>query len=468
MYSYFGLTGRSRYSVIVILTLLSLFIYLYYSLSKLIVYFIYAVFAFVLFIFFQEYHFPITLIGTLLMIIHPLSNLEIYLQRKLDKNHKPLEIKFFKAYSPFYHYREEMKNSYHFDQVKKSYTERLYSQVRNATVLFLISVSLFLFINGLNKMAKTIDKFDIHLFFGQSYFIFMLFVLSLLLYKKGFRSTFRSLLLLIFPPLIYFIFYLSIPSTYKLIFGISIIIAALGSLGVFLFLYYQRVVYEYFYYFDDERNEDVYANSLFEKIAYNETFTLYGVYEINISLQNFQKLFEKVVVYANFYRFIIFAYTYSEGKVKIHTHFYYKKQKSANDFAMFLSKLYKTEVATKFVIDQNKLIFEEKFFHKPSYIKGRAVYLANLLKSLEIKKDVIIRITAYFEDDYLLKLFSNNYTDIVYIKEFSEEYHTIFINEKTPNIDYLIETKVQEILVHLMMYNGNFVRIEMFYDEYHK
>ena len=171
-----------------------------------IVYLIYGgVTTFFLFVFEEPYHLPIVFIGTLLFVLHPLSSFENYLSRVMnDEDVLPIHISIHGNYWPFYEYQKEMKNFYHLPQARKLYTRKSYLYLRQITTIGLLFFGIFLFIHGINYIANTIDDFNWFRFF-IFYGVIIIFILAFYSFKKGFTSTFRTLVISVFPVIIYLI-----------------------------------------------------------------------------------------------------------------------------------------------------------------------------------------------------------------------------------------------------------------------
>jgi len=113
--------------------------------------------------------------------------------------------------------------------------------------------------------------------------------------------------------------------------------------------------------------------------------------------------------------------------------------------------------------DPNKEIYEKTFFHHPDYIIARAQSLAELLKELGNKTKIIISFIVYFELDDELELFSKEFP-VTHLDDLSEEdYLTVRIDIPSINVDYMIESKIREVLLGLLIHHGKFVRISVFY-----
>lgn len=439
-------------------------VYVFGGVPKMIIYIIYgALTSFFLFAFDEPYHLPIVFIGTLLFILHPLSAFENYLAEKmLPEDVLPIRISIHGSYWPFYAYFKEMKNFYHLPQARKLYTKKTYLHLRQFTTLMLMFAGIFLYIRGISFIANSLDDFSWENFF-IFYAVIIVFILAFYTFKKGFTSTFRTLGISLFPPMIYLILASSFPNVIKYTFASSVLVLGLIVSIIELVKYYQRVAYDVYHYYDVDQQLDVYANALFEPLVYNETFTKCGHYQIKVSLETFQKHFHDILVYSNFFRFIITAYAYGKQCIHLYADFHEKNQVRAEKFKVYLEAKFKMAVPMDLIDDPNKAQYEKKFFHRPNYIIARAQNLANLLKELEIKTKIIISIIAYFELEEELEDFQNDFPAIK-LDDLSEEaYITARIDVPSINVDYMIESKIREVLLSLMVHHGQFVRISVYY-----
>jgi len=226
---------------------------------------------------------------------------------------------------------------------------------------------------------------------------------------------------------------------------------------------HKRVAYDSYHYYDVDLQREVYANALFEPLVYNETFTLSGHYQLKITKKQFDLHFHDLLVYANFFHFIITAYTIDKTEIHVYAEFNKKAHKRAHKFKTYLETKYKTNVSLDLKEDPEKTIYEKTFFHKSEYIIARAQRLAELLKDLSIDANIIISIIAYFQSEEDLRKISREYqvkrlTDVKY-----EDYITARIDFSSVNNEYMIETKIRDVLLSLMVYHGKYVRISVYY-----
>jgi len=416
-----------------------------------------------LFILAQPYHLPIVIVGTLLFVLNPLSGFELYLESHLnDEDVLPVRFSIRGSYWPFFSYQREMKNFYHLPQARKLFTKSWYLHTRQLTTLSLFSLGIFLLIHSINLIANSLDNFDWMNFF-IFYVIIMVFIMALFMFKKGFTSTFRLIVVSLFPPVIYMFLVSDFPNAIKYSFAGSFVIIGIVVGIVEIVNLYKRVAYDSYHYFDVNQQTEVYANALFEPLVYNESFTQCAEYSIKVPLEEFQQHFQDILVYANYFKFIITAYAYKRNTVYLYADFHEKNAKRAEKFKSNLEAKFKTSASLSLQHDPNKEIYEKNFFHQPDYIIARAQSLAGLLKDLEIKTKIIISFIVYFELEDELEEFSKEYT-ITELDDLSDEaYLTVRIDLPCINVDYIIESKIRELLLSLLIHHGKFVRVSVYY-----
>lgn len=460
----FGLKGQGIFMISAIISFVYIGVYVFGGIPKLIINSIYGLIVFlVLQILPYNYQFPFIVIGTLIFILNPLSNFQQFLESKMkEEDVLPIRIRLSGSYWPFFEYRKEMKNFYHLPQQRKLFTKKWYLHTRQASMLLLYTLGIFLFIHEINSVANRLDDFSWQNFFTL-YIVIIIFILAYFIHQKGFTSTFRTLSVAIFPPIIYLILISRFddPLRYSLagstvLFGLVIVTIELHNL-------YQRVAYDKYEYYDVDQQLEVRANALFEPLVYNETFTLSGHYQIKVSRKKFKLHFHDVLVYANFFHFIITAYAYEGDMVHLYTEFNKKAERRAHKFNTYLETKYKTDIPMDLKHDPDKTIYENNFFHRPEYIIARAQRLAELLKDLHIDSPIIISIIAYFNNYDDLKFMQKEYHVSLLESIKVDDYITARIDLKTVNNDYLIETKIRDVLLSLMVYHGKYVRISVYY-----
>ncbi|BCR36028.1 hypothetical protein [Mariniplasma anaerobium] len=459
-----GLRGQGIFMISAIISLVYIGVYVFGGIPKLIITSIYGILVFtILRILPYDYQFPFIIIGTLLFILNPLSIFEQFLENKMkDEAVLPIRIRLSGSYWPFFEYRKEMKNFYHLPQQRKLYTKKWYLHTRQAVMLFLYTLGIFLFIHEINFVANSLNDFSWSNFFTL-YIVIIVFLLAYFVHSKGFTSTFRILSVAIFPPIIYLTLISRFDDALRYSLAGSTVLFGLVIVAIELHNLYQRVAYDKYEYYDVDQQLEVRANALFEPLVYNETFTLSGHYHIKVSRKKFKQYFHDVLVYANFFHFIISAYAYEGDIVHLYTEFNKKAERRACKFKTYLEAKYKTDIPMDLKHDPDKTIYETNFFHRPEYIIARAQRLAELLKELHIDAPIIISIIAYFNNYDDLKYMKNEYhvTLIESIKV--DDYITARIDLTTVNNDYLIETKIRDVLLSLMVYRGKYVRVSVYY-----
>jgi len=459
-----NLRGQGIFMISAIVSLVYVGIYVFGGVPKLINAGIYGVITFVfLYLLDDPYHLPFIIVGTLLFVLNPLSTFEDYMAKKMsDEDVLPISFSLRGSYWPFFSYQKEMKNFYHLPQARKLYTKRWYLHSRQIVMLSLITLGIFLFIQGINHIANTLDDFSWFNFF-VFYNVIMLFVLAWMLFKKGFTSTFRTFVISLFLPVIYLVFRSDFPLLIKYLLAGSMLLIGLIVSTVELIKYYQRVVYDHYHYYDPDMQMEVFANALFEPLVYNESFIWCGKYVIKVNLETFNKHLKEILVYANWFKFIITAYASGKDVVHLYADFHKRDQKRADKFKTYLESKFNMSVQCDLIEDPNKERYEQTFFHRPEYIISRAQSLASLLKELEIKTKVILSLIVYFELEEELEAFSEDHP-ITRIDELSDDaYFTARIDIPSINVDYMIESKIREILLSLMIHHGHFVRISVYY-----
>ena len=175
---------------------------------------------------------------------------------------------------------------------------------------------------------------------------------------QKFTSTFRLIVVSLFPPVIYMFLISDFPNAIKYSFSGSFVIIGIVVAIVEIANYYKRVAYDSYHYFDVNQQTEVFANALFEPLVYNESFTQVAEYQIKVPLDKFQKYFEEILVYANYFKFIITAYAYKRNTVYLYADFHEKNAKRAEKFKSNLESKFKTTATLNLQHDPNKEIYE--------------------------------------------------------------------------------------------------------------
>ena len=454
---------QTIYALVSVLFLLYVALYLFGGLAKLIVFFIYGVLiAISLALLSEQFSLAVIFIGTLLFVLNPLADFENYLNKTLDDQEiEPFRVTWLGKFETFYAYRKEMKSHYHLPQVRKLYTKRWYQKARNLTVFALFGIDMFMLIFVANDIAifRTITPNNVLVI----YFITIIFIMMILLHKKGFTTMMRVVRLSVFLPIIFILAVTDdISYTYKWIFVPVVVVFGVAMGIVELIRYYMRVSYSAYQYYDQDRQELVFANALFEPLVYNEHTTEIAHYGMEVSLETFHTHLDEILIYANLHRFIITAYTHNKKYAYIYAEFHQTQANRILKFQTFLEGIFKTHVGLRQFSDLNRKFYEATFFHNPDYIVARALNLAHLLNELEIRGEVIISLMVYFKDKDHAKTYNKAYPSREL--DYNESgVITLQTNVKVRNLDYIIENTVRDILLELKMNQGTYVRIMLYY-----
>ena len=155
----------------------------------------------------------------------------------------------------------------------------------------------------------------------------------------------RIVRLSVFVPIIFILAVQTDIDTYiKWIFISVLIVFGIVLSIIELVKYYLRVSYSAYQYYDQDLGEQVYANALFEPLVYNDNTTLIGHFALEVSIDVFQSHFNEILIYANFKRFIITAYTHNKRYAYIFAEFHPEQAKLLEKFRSFLESLFNTHV----------------------------------------------------------------------------------------------------------------------------
>lgn len=462
--AFLNLEAKVIYLISSIVALVYVGFFIFGGLPELIINFIYGfITATTLFFTTDDYHMPVIIIATIIIILNPLSQFESFLRSKMTAdNTEPIQISIRGKQWPFFAYRKEMKNYFHLPQSRKFFTIKSYKAARQISTLLVAGFGVFLFINQINHIANSLDDFNWSNFL-TFYVIIIIFLLAYFIHLKGFTSTFRTFAFSLIPPIIYLIAITSFSYWIKVSLLISISIVSVIFAIIELIKFHQRVIYDELIYLDKDTHRYVHANALFEPLVYNETYTLCGEYTIKVDEKTFDNHFKDILVYANFYHFIIVAYTVSDSDVIIHAHFLYKQHKRSERFRIYLESLFEKEVPYYTFSDYNKIAYEKNFFHKDEYIIARAKHLAQLLKALQIRSKIVISMIIYFENDIQLETFNTQYNAIKLKDITVDGYITTKLDVLCINNPFVIEKTLKKILLHMFINNGKFVRLNVYY-----
>lgn len=438
-----------------------LVIYLFFGFGKLVISLIYGMLLALFLVFLPDYDIALIFIGTFVFALNPLDDFEQFINKNLPEEKSIFD--YLKgSYISYYNYRREIKEHYHLPQVRKTINKPWYLKVRQGVTILLSMIAMFLLIIEVNNLISFIKTFDIHLFFASIYSVIVLVLATITLYKKGFQSTLNLLSVLVFPAITYSLFLIK-PMYVGLILGF---IGVLGTVAMSIYQYYQfreRIVFESFHYYDSNLQAEVYANALFENYIYDENYIHSTTFSLTIDYYDFIKKFHNIVVYADLRKVFITAYTIKQNRITLYTEFHKNDYLKIDKFKKYLSDLYSKDISIKITEDEHKTIYEEKFFHNDNYIVSRAIYLSSMLKKLNIKSGVVISIIAYFKNlDNIIAL-SKKY-NMSRIPELDlEGVLTTKIDIRVNNVDYLIENNIREILLDLLIYQGKYIRLNVYY-----
>ena len=450
--------GISTIVFLFIMTIIAFFVFS--GLQKLIVYMIYiSLTLFCLFIFPKDYQVIIALTSTFIMIVHPLNGLEQYISKRISVHFSnPIQIHFSGSYWPYFEYRKAMKDFYHMPQSKKLHQNKWYLLSRQFTTLLLLFIGIFIFINETSSIINNLDDFNLSRFISL-YVVFWFILMSYYSFKKGFTTVIRSLMIGIFPIIIYAIMLVPFEYYVKLPFLAMISIVFILIIIFEYNRYFDRVTFDAFDYIDANSNLHVYANSLFESIIYNDTYILSAHYLIKISLKTFERHLHNILVYLNKKHIIMTAYAYGEEMLHVYADFHYKDRKKVDLLKTYLESLFVLGIPYEIVEDKHKNMYERRFYHQPSYISARARHLAHQLKDMSNENIIILTLLMYFDSKESLKAINNHY-QFEYLENMSnEDYHTIKIDLPVINVSRIITETVENALSLMHDQNGQFIRI---------
>lgn len=447
---------------VTLITISFLLIYVFGGVGKLVSSMIYGVVLAICLLFFPKYDMALIFIGTFIFALNPLGDLETVVDNRFPEE-KSLISYLRGSYNSYYQYRNEIKNYYHLPQMRKAYNKPVYLKLRQVLTIILSMIAVFLLIREVNNLINFLKYFQIHTFFASTYSVIILAFVTIILYRKGFQSMLNLLTISIFPPVAYSLYLMVSPSWVAILLGTIVIVVGIIS-GVYqYFAFRSRIVYEYYYYYDNDLQAEVYANALFEPFVYDEAYHLTVIYLLRINKSTFDRIFHNLVVYADMYKFYITTYTNNHKEIKLYTEFHHGTEDRISKFAKYIEKLISETINYELIVDQDKVFYEKNFFHKNDYIVARTIYLSSLLKKLDINANIFISITAFFENKDDITNFSN-FHSITRLPEFDlDNILTVRIDFKIVNVEYLIEAQMREILLDLLINRGKYVRVSVYY-----
>lgn len=431
------------------------------SIPKLLIFFVYAVFYTILMYYFSYYRIGFIILAVFTFLFNPLSFLENKIRTTYHmKSDFSLSKLFNKKTAQYYEYRKKMKDYYHMPQVKKIYEKSYYFYLRYTVVAGLLVFATYLAFEELSSIALTLSVFDIDTAI-QYYLVISAYTLAYLIYRKGFKSAFYVLTTLFLPLIIAILFNIRNQELYIQVISYSLIFVEIIVVIYQLSLYYRRVSYQSMEYYNTDHRRHTNFNLLYEDFLNNDIYSQIVRYEISISSTAFLEKINLILQYANFYKFYIISYDYSQNKSSILCSFT-KQSSRISKFSNILTKIYKTEIKYDLISDRYKYLYET-YISNDLYIIAKANILASLYREIAQAEEIILDLYFYFK----------NYTDVV---NFSYE-HKITINvtdqnlfyikvrEKLPNIEYVIELKIREILLNSLINEGVYDKIDINYQK---
>jgi len=278
----------------------------------------------------------------------------------------------------------------------------------------------------------------------------------MILSKKGFTSSFRVVRMSVFPAIIYIIVLSNFSDVIKIIFIAFTTLAFIGLLLTEFYLYNTRITYVSYDYINRMYNLEVSANALYEPFIYNEDKKLSIKISIDVPKEVFLKKRGELLVYLNFRKVLLTAYAFEKEVVHLYLEFY--RIKTLEKVETKISSMFKTNIKTTTLAND---YYEHKFLHDHEYIIQRALNLSHLLDELEIKESLIIATSMHFKNlndaRGILKKYEVN------IIENKEGYVLLEVFINTKNVDYLIESKLRDLLLDMLIYGGVFVRVMVYY-----
>ncbi len=431
-------------------------VYLLFGLPRLIIYFIYGVLTIVLgFLIPDKYRLIIVFVMTIIVVINPLAGLEVLMDKRFSPEQTRIyEIPLFGKYKTYNEYKKAVKNSYHFPQTRKLYTKKYYQLLRQTVVLILFTLLIFLLIFTTNNIIQIGGLGDINLLL--IYFQIVLTITIMILSKKGFTSSFRIIRMSVFPAIVYIILLTNFSDLIKIIFIAFTTLAFIGLLITEFYLYNTRITYMSYDYINRRYNLEVSANALYEPFIYNDDKKLSVKLSIDVPKEVFLKKRDELLVYLNFRKVLLTAYAFEKEVVHLYLEFY--RIKTLEKVETKISSMFKTNIKTTTLAND---FYEQKFLHDHEYIIQRALNLSHLLDELEIKESLIIATSMHFKNlNDAREIFKKYEVNIIENKE-GYVLLEVFINTK--NVDYLIESKLRDLLLDMLIYGGVFVRVMVYY-----
>lgn len=425
-----------------------------FGFSRFIIYFIYGIITVsIIYLIPNDYRLLAVFLLTVIIVVNPLVFFEVFLDNKLTKKAtKIYELKIKGKYETFYKYRKAMKEYYHFPQTQKLFTKKWYNLTRNGFVIAIFSMLIFLIVYTTSIVLSVSNLSDVNVLFV--YFQVVLTFMLLALYKRGFTSMFRVARITVLPSIYYLIYVSNLTGILAILFYAILTIAIIGVFIAEVYFYYTRVKYQAYEYTNPNNNEKVFANALYEPFIYDDN-KISVLYEFEASLDLFHKKRFELIVYANSKRTIITAYEAVNRKIKVYVEMYDKKMIEL--YQVKLAAMFKTSIKWQ-LLDEN--YYESMFLHNHEYIITRALSLAYMLNELEIKDELIIKTSIFFDSIEKAKELIFKYET-----ELQEVDGKLVLDVvlKVKNVEYLIESKLRDLLLDMLIYGGVFIRIKVYY-----
>lgn len=432
--------------------------------SSLIINFVYAAVVTIFIYSLPKYDMVFTIAGSFLFVLNPLR----FFQKKLEVkfNEKPFAYRDLVGSGSyvFYAYKSDMKEYFHF-KARCAYNKGgFYYFLRNAVSSFLFGGGMFL---GFSKIVSYENfmklKIEEAIFF--LFAVIVLFAISVLVSRKSFRSGLRatySLLPIIITALVYY------SNDFKNIY-LQHILTAVGVLFIIttviiqIVRYFRRVIY-ISYDYTSKDNVITSANALYEPYIFENGYNLVAIYRFPIKDRPFNKLFYKLLVQANFRKFIITGYTIKDGYMTLYAAFKDKAYAKARYFMHYISKLYKSkDVSLNTIIDNDHLVYPTAFSNDENYIIKRAIVSANHLKELSYTKSLMLSFFFYFKNKDNMEDFMSSNKDLIF--DYKELHNLLNIDVISKNDPFKIEMFVRLILLSASKTGGNYIKISLKYPD---
>lgn len=419
------------------------------------IYSLYQILFIVFFVLFTKYQILIITIFTFLSILNPLHYLEVKYNNKYKFKKYNLNDLLPKKIASYYKYRKKMKEYLHIEQLNKIINNRLYYFSRIFLVTLLLISATFISIYQLSAFAINNTKFNYELVLS-AYFVVSFYVLSYLIYYKGYRSLINVLSCLIIPPFVYVIAVLNL-SLFIMIFSIiSLTIIELSIVVFQIVLYYRRVIMKELKYYDDYLVRDIYVNILYEDFYDNKYYDKVIEYKFKKdSVLNYSKIIKNILIFCNIYHIIPISYGFD--KKYYYFSICFKKEQTKRKIKNFFEKNNIMLLDLKEIQD-NENYFVTIFKQNDLYVINKIVYEAYNYKRIYKANLIILKLSFIFEKYDDLVSFSYNYR--IYFNKLDNKY-LVQVMEECVNIDYIIELRAREILLDSIINKAKLEKAEV-------